>query len=141
MLQCPTGFVFNSNLNVCQRGTLPCTKIDCSKASVSKPYIVYASNKQFYAYCVFNAGNIRTLMFRCGDNEIFDTTINACRLSCKAKGYFQNPADCNGYYYCSSSTAIPSAIMNCPPNYVFDGSGCNKDPATCKFPPPAADAA
>jgi len=136
LLQCPSGFVFNSQLNVCQKGTTPCSKIDCSKATPAKPYIVYASNSAYYAYCLNNAGNIQTIMFKCGDGEIFDTTSNTCRFNCKAKGYFQNLSDCSQYYYCSAATAKPSEVLVCPTNYVFDGTGCNKDATKCKFPPP-----
>lgn len=136
LFQCPTGFVFNSERNICQRGTTPCTKIDCSSAPKNS-LIVYASNKQFYALCAFDAGTTRTLLFRCGESEIFDTTTNTCRLRCTAKGYFQNPKNCNQYYYCSSTTAIPSAMLTCPSNYVFDETRCNIDASACKSPPKA----
>ncbi|XP_037049538.1 uncharacterized protein LOC119083837 [Bradysia coprophila] len=138
LLQCGTGFVFNSKLNVCQKGTTPCTKIDCSRATQAKPYIVYASNTNYYAYCLISGGTIKTLMFKCKQDEIFDTTINACRFYCKAKGYFQNAADCNQYVYCSAAAAKPSEMLFCPPNYVFDGTGCNRDTTKCQYPPPEA---
>ncbi len=77
-------------------------------------------------------------MMKCGQNEIFDTTIPGCRFNCKAKGYYQNPADCNQYTYCSAASAKPSEYLQCPPTYVFDGTGWNKDPASCKFPPAEA---
>lgn len=102
---------------------------------------MYASNTNYYAYCLFNGGNIQTLLFKCGQDEIFDTTINACRYYCKAKGNFQNPADCNQYFYCSGVAAKPAEAQMCPTNWVFDGTGCNKDAAACKFPPPAPAAA
>lgn len=101
-----------------------------------KPYIVFASNKAYYAYCLINNGNIQTIMFHCPQGEIFDTTSNACRFNCKAKGYFQNRADCSQYIYCSAAAAKPSEILQCPTNYVFDGTGCNKDATKCQYPPP-----
>ncbi|KAJ6642137.1 hypothetical protein Bhyg_07084 [Pseudolycoriella hygida] len=41
---CPSGFVFNSKINVCQIGKTPCTKISCDKATEANPFILYTSN-------------------------------------------------------------------------------------------------
>ncbi|KAJ6649099.1 hypothetical protein Bhyg_04332 [Pseudolycoriella hygida] len=141
LFQCPTGFVFNSKLNICQKGTTPCSKIDCSKATAAKPHIVYASNPAYYAYCTNVLGLITTYMFKCEFEqfEIFDTTLGNCRYNCNGKGYFQNPNDCNQYYYCSATNAKPSDPLECPAGYVFDGTGCNKDATKCQYPPPAAE--
>lgn len=139
--------MFDSITNKCAASTartlapaLPCNKIDCSK----KPngFIVYPSNPAYYAYCALGSnGQITTYMFVCDfpTFQIFDATVgvNQCIYNCKSTGYFQDPADCKGYYYCSAAKAKPT-LLTCEDPYVFDGTGCNKDATTCKFPPPAA---
>jgi len=143
LYECPVGFVFNSHLNMCQQGTTPCTKIDCSKATPVNPYIVFASNPAFYALCLNNGnGYIQTFMFKCPYEkfEVFDTTINACRFNCAAKGYFQNPDNCNEYFYCSAAlTSTKPTLLECPADFVFDGTTCNRDSTACKFPPKSKD--
>ncbi|KAJ6649165.1 Pancreas transcription factor 1 subunit alpha, partial [Pseudolycoriella hygida] len=138
---CPPGFVFNSKLNICQKGTTPCSKIDCSKATAAKPYITYASNPAYFAYCSNVLGQITTYLFKCQYEQfqIFDTTLNDCRYNCKAKGYFQDPSDCAQYFYCSAANAKPSAALVCGNNYVFDGATCNKDATKCQYPPPTEE--
>lgn len=81
-------------------------------------------------------GAIQTLMFKCPYEkfEVFDVKIKACKFNCKAKGNFQNPADCSEYYYCSGVNALP-VLSECASNWVFDGSGCNKDVKKCQYPP------
>lgn len=76
-------------------------------------------------------------MFVCDfpTSQIFDSASKQCIFNCKAKGYFQNPEDCNGYYYCSAAKAKPTALT-CEGGYVFNGVGCDSDPATCQYPPP-----
>ncbi|XP_037049556.1 uncharacterized protein LOC119083858 [Bradysia coprophila] len=139
IFQCPSGFVFNSQNHFCQMGTQPCAKIDCSNATLNS-FVAYASSSNYYAYCLFSGIGIQTLMFKCKQDEIFDPTINACRFYCKASGNFQNPADCNQYFYCSRVDAKPSEPLSCPPKYVFDGRGCNRDATECQNPPTAATA-
>lgn len=135
--ECPVGFVFNSHFNVCQRGSTPCTRIDCSRATAVNPFIVYASNPAYYAMCV-NRGNgqIETYMFKCPRSEVFDTSIKSCRFNCDAKGNFQNPANCTEYFNCNSASASTRpTTLSCPKDFVFDGSRCNSDPGSCKYPP------
>ncbi|KAG4078133.1 hypothetical protein HA402_002184 [Bradysia odoriphaga] len=139
LFQCPSGFVFNSQNHICQMGTEPCEKLDCSNSAMNS-IVAYANSSSYYAFCWFNDIGIQTVMFRCEQDEIFDPTINACRFYCKARGNFQNPADCNQYFYCSRAAAKASDPLSCPPNYVFDGSGCNRDATKCQYPPPAATA-
>lgn len=139
LYECPAGFVFNSKLNVCQPGSTPCTRIDCSKATAVNPFIVYASNPAYYALCV-NKGNgqIETFMFKCPNErfEIFDTSIRSCRFNCAAKGNFQNPANCSEYIHCNgASTSTKPTVLQCPEGFVFDGTTCTNDPKGCKFPP------
>lgn len=140
--------MFDSTNNKCGASTartlapaLPCNKIDCSK----KPntFIVYPGNPAYYAYCYLGSnGQITTYMFVCDFPafQIFDSTLNQCIYNCKSTGYFQDPSNCNGYLYCSAAKAKPTSL-SCETAYVFDGTGCNKDAATCKFPPPAPPAA
>lgn len=134
--------MFNSQLNVCQKGSQPCSKIDCSKATAAKPYVVYASNKAYYAYCSNNGGVMQPIMFKCALDlyQVFDLTVNDCIYNCKAKGNFQDPENCNQYYYCSGVSAKPT-LLKCPTNYVFNGTGCDKDETKCQNPPPAAETA
>lgn len=138
LYECPTGFVFNSRLNICQQGTTPCTRIDCSRAPVNS-YIVYASNPAFYALCLNNGnGNIQTIMFRCPNDqfEVFDTTISECRFNCAERGYFQNPNNCTEYFHCATNTASARpTLLSCPTDFVFDGNRCNSDSSTCAYPP------
>jgi len=144
LFQCPSGFVFDSVNNICAASTartaaatVPCNKIDCSK----KPngFIVYPGNAAYYAYCALGStGQITTYMFMCEfpSSQIFDSTAYQCIFNCKAKGNFQDPADCAGYYYCSAAKDTKPVQLTCETGYVFDGVGCNKDAATCKYPPP-----
>lgn len=75
-------------------------------------------------------------MFKCPYEqfEVFDMTTKSCNFKCKAKGNFQNPANCQEYYYCGAANAQP-ALASCPNNWVFDGIGCNNDVSTCQYPP------
>lgn len=50
LYQCPEGFVFNSQLNMCQLGKTPCNKIDCSKATEANPFVVYTSNPVYVLF-------------------------------------------------------------------------------------------
>jgi len=140
LYQCPVGFVFNSKMNLCQLGKTPCTIVDCSKATPAKPYIVYASDPAYYAYCLNNGGYIQTIMFKCPfeEFEVFDTTNYSCKYNCKARGYFQNPANCTQYFYCNGNAAVPTPL-ECSTDYVFDGIGCNKNATKCQYPPPTPD--
>lgn len=74
-------------------------------------------------------------MFKCEFEqfEVFDMTSKTCEFKCKAKGNFQNPAECREYYYCSSANAKPT-LLECAENYVFDGVGCNKNADKCQYP-------
>lgn len=76
-------------------------------------------------------------MFKCDfeQYEIFDLTTSQCKYNCKAKGNFQNPANCQQYYYCSAASATPTLLL-CPMTYVFDGATCNADVTKCQNPPP-----
>lgn len=141
LYECPVGFVYDSLVDRCAASTartvvpaVPCNKLDCSK----KPngFLVYPGNPAYYAYCALETtGKITTYMFKCDypTFQIFDLVSNQCIYDCKASGYYQDPADCNGYYYCSAAKANPIRAT-CTPTYVFDGVGCNKDATTCKYP-------
>lgn len=93
--------------------------------------------RRYYAFCMRNGnGAIQTLMFKCPyeNFEIFDVKTKACKFNCKAKGTFQNPAECQEYFYCSGANAQP-VLGTCPANWVFDGTGCNKNIDKCQHPP------
>lgn len=78
-------------------------------------------------------------MFKCPNEqfEVFDLKTTQCQFKCKAKGSFQNPDNCEEYYYCSSANAQPLK-SKCPKNWVFDGIGCNVNPEECKHAPPTS---
>lgn len=75
-------------------------------------------------------------MFKCPyeDFEVFDMKTKECKFKCKARGNFQNPADCRQYYYCSGVNAQPIS-GECPENWIFDGVGCNSDADKCLYKP------
>lgn len=75
-------------------------------------------------------------MFKCPneDFEVFDMKAKECKFKCKARGNFQNPADCRLYYYCSGVNAQPIS-GECPEDWVFDGIGCNIDADKCLYKP------
>lgn len=81
-------------------------------------------------------GTFETLLFKCPYEEFqaFDLKTKECNFQCKAKGNFQNPAECGEYYYCSRANAQP-ILASCPENWVFDGTGCNKDVNKCEYKP------
>lgn len=92
---------------------------------------------RYYAYCLIHGnGVIQTLMFKCPNEqfEVFDINAKVCKFKCRARGNFQNPTDCQEYYYCSSANAQPISLQ-CAPNFIFDGTGCNKDKTKCLYPP------
>ncbi|XP_037034007.1 uncharacterized protein LOC119072817 [Bradysia coprophila] len=138
--QCDTGFVFNSILKSCQMGKTPCTKISCSRASEANTFIAYASNPTYYAFCMNDNGVFSTLMFKClyDKFEEFDAKAKQCQFKCKAKGTFQNPADCGESFSCSGVNAKP-VTAKCPAGWVFDGTSCNRDADTCVHKPKGSD--
>lgn len=113
-----------------------CAKIDCSKSAGRT--ILHPLNPAYYAYCFdYGNGTVVPLMFKCEFEqfETFNLSIGICTFNCKAKGNFQNPANCQQYYVCSAS-GVMADLLSCPNNYVFDGIGCTADRQKCQYPPP-----
>lgn len=81
-------------------------------------------------------GAFETIMFKCPYDkfEVFDLKTKECQFKCKARGNFQNPADCGKYFYCSGANAQP-ILEKCPTDLVFDGTGCNRDADKCQHKP------
>lgn len=93
---------------------------------------------RYYAFCMKSGnGAIQTFMFKCPHEkfQVFDVKTKVCKFNCKAKGNFQNPDDCGEYFHCSGVNAQP-VLGTCAANWVFDGTGCDKDIKKCQYPPP-----
>lgn len=75
-------------------------------------------------------------MFKCPNEEFneFDMKTKTCQFKCKARGNFQNPEDCEKYFYCSRAHAEPVSA-ECPEDLVFDGTRCNVDREKCQYKP------
>lgn len=143
--QCPTGYIFNIKLHLCEKvpsTPLNCGKIDCSKSK--NQILLYPTNSAYYAFCIdyesysWGAyGSIIPMMFKCEFEqfETYNQTMGYCTFTCKAKGNFQDPANCQRYYVCSAAGAVGD-LISCPQNFVFDGTGCTMDETKCEYPPP-----
>lgn len=48
----------------------------------------------------------------------------------------QISANCTEYFHCNGATASTRpTVIECPTDFVFDGTRCNSDPESCKYPP------
>lgn len=143
--QCPSGYIFNNKLIICEKAAstpLNCGKIDCTNSP--NRILLYPTNSAYYAFCIdyetYNwgaYGSILPMMFKCEFQqfETYNQTMGNCTFNCKAKGNFQDPANCQRYYVCSAAGAVGD-LISCPHNFVFDGKGCTMDETKCEYPPP-----
>ncbi|XP_055527757.1 uncharacterized protein LOC129720324 [Wyeomyia smithii] len=100
--RCPSGYTFNSKVQLCQRYYRGCQTVNCT---TNGPIIkVYPPNSQYFYYCQYNFADSTTdpsiVMFSCGDSATFDTSANKCIYKCRKEGLYAKSSNPNAYYQC-----------------------------------------
>ena len=77
---CPTDYVYSHQKNSCVRQTVSsdCAVINCKYESVME-YVVYPKDPNVYGLCIRDHP---TMMFKCDEEEKFDTNTSQCIYVC-----------------------------------------------------------
>ena len=117
---CATNSVYSHQKNACVHQTVSsdCVVIKCKYTSVME-YVLYPKYPNVYGLCV--RGHT-TLMFKCPEEEQFDTKISECIFVCKKEGLFAVSGNPQQYRECVSvgNNKFELYERECPPDSVFD---------------------
>lgn len=87
-------------------------------------YVSFPANPKFYANCTNDGGVQNMTMYKCDDGYIFDISSKKCIFECISAGYFTDPLNCTGYYFCEGWIKFKSTRFTCPTGQYFDGMRC-----------------
>ena len=117
---CPTDYVYSHQKNSCVRQTVSsdCAVINCKYESVME-YVVYPKDPKVYGLCIRDQP---TVMFKCDEEEEFDTKTSKCIYVCTKAGLFPVPKCQRKYRECVSVGAgnIELYERECPDGSIFD---------------------
>jgi hypothetical protein len=84
-------------------------------------YVVYPKDPSVYGLCIRDHP---TLMFKCDEEEEFDTKTLQCILVCKKAGLFPVPEDQRKYRECVSVCHNKFELYEreCPEGSIFDAN-------------------
>jgi hypothetical protein len=119
---CATNDVYSHQKNACvrQSDTNDCVVIKCKYTSLME-YIIYPKYPNVYGLCVRGR---TTLMFKCPEEEQFDTKISQCIYLCKKEGLFAVYGNKRKYRECVSGGNNKFQLYDkeCPDGSEFDAA-------------------
>lgn len=122
LYECPVGFVYNSKTHFCTSQTSACSAINCT--SNANRYVAFATDRDYYAFCLNNAGVSAPIMFKCPNaNFKFNQSSQRCEFECPYPGRFSDPSNCRSYYECYLNVANLTYIVlrdSCLSGYYFN---------------------
>ena len=117
---CPTNYVYNHQKNACVRQNViaDCVVIKCKYTSVME-YVLYPTDPSVYGLCVRGHPIV---MFKCLQEEQFDTTLAKCTFVCKREGLFAVTGNPRKYRECVrvGTNKFQLYERECPASSVFD---------------------
>ena len=116
---CSSNFVYSHQKNACIKQTVSsdCAVIKCKYATVLE-YVVYPKDPNVYGLCIRDHP---TLMFKCPEDEEFDTKTSKCNFVCKTAGLFPVPGNEQKYRECVAvGTRFELNERECPTGSIFD---------------------
>jgi hypothetical protein len=116
---CSSNFVYSHQKNACIKKTLisDCAVIKCKYATVLE-YVVYPKDPNVFGLCIRDSP---TLMFKCPEDEEFDTKTSQCIFVCKMAGLFPVPGNERKYRECVAvGIKFELNERECPEFSIFD---------------------
>jgi hypothetical protein len=117
---CSNNFVYSHQKSACIKQTVSsdCALIKCKYANVME-YVVYPKDPNVYGLCIRDH---TTLMFKCPEEEQFDTKTSKCIFVCRKEGLFAVPGNARKYRECIlvSSNKFELYERECPVDSTFD---------------------
>jgi len=118
--RCSINYVYNHQKNACVRQSVSsdCAVIKCKYTSIME-YVLYPKDPNVYGLCIRDH---KTLMFKCPEEEQFDTKISQCSFVCKKEGLFAVPGNARKYRECVSVGVNKFELYEreCPVDSTFD---------------------
>jgi hypothetical protein len=117
---CSNNFVYSHKQNSCIRRSVSsdCAVIKCKYTTLIE-YVIYPKDPNVYGVCLRNR---TTMMYKCPEEEQFDTKTSECIFVCNQVGLFALPGDERKYRECISvgSNKFELKERECPVGSIFN---------------------
>jgi hypothetical protein len=128
MHSCPTGYVYNMQLHVCEEfeSNEQCVTVNCEKMR-SALHVFPTAALQYYAFCqprlVDGVIQRTPIVFRCANSSTFEQHDQRCVYHCARVGRFPNSERPNLYFQCTyQGTTLVGNLIACPDGQTFNAA-------------------